>query len=53
MKIIWSSELKEKIMNIPDKPGCYLMRDYNGQIIYIGKAVSLKKRVQGYFRTHT
>lgn len=39
--------------DLPDKPGCYLMRDRRGKIIYIGKALSLRKRVQSYFRTGT
>ena len=48
-----SEELKQKIRDIPDKPGCYLMRDRRGGIIYVGKAVSLRKRVQSYFREST
>jgi excinuclease ABC subunit C len=43
-------ELKEKLRKIPDAPGCYMMRDRRGEIIYVGKAVSLRKRVQSYFR---
>ncbi len=35
----------------PDLPGVYLMRDQQGKIIYIGKAVSLSKRLVSYFRT--
>ncbi len=50
MKIEYSFEIKNKLKNLPDKPGCYLMRDINGRIIYIGKAKSLKKRLQSYFR---
>ncbi len=41
--------MKEKLALIPDKPGVYLMKDEYGQIIYIGKAISLKKRVKSYF----
>src|SRR3989344_3959042 len=38
---------------LPEKPGVYLMRDKNGNIIYVGKATSLKSRVSSYFnRTH-
>ena len=33
----------------PSQPGCYLFRDPNGTIIYIGKAQNLKKRINGYF----
>mgnify|MGYP003302494260 CR=1 FL=1 len=39
----------EKLKLLEDKPGCYLMYDKNGDIIYIGKAKSLKKRVSQYF----
>ena len=45
--------IKEKLKHLPDAPGCYLMRDRDGKIIYIGKAASLRKRVQSYFRQHT
>ena len=42
-------DLKEKIKLIPDEPGCYLMKDKYNQIIYVGKAKNLKKRVSSYF----
>ena len=45
--------LRKKLDELPDKPGCYLYRDRAGKIIYIGKAVSLRKRVQSYFRAST
>lgn len=45
--------LRETLRALPDKPGCYLMRDRNGRIIYVGKAVSLRRRVQNYFRAST
>ena len=48
-----NEELKQKLKELPDKPGCYMMRDRKGAIIYIGKAVSLRKRVQSYFRPST
>lgn len=35
---------------LPDKPGVYLMRDKEGKVIYVGKAVILKNRVRSYFR---
>ena len=35
---------------LPDSPGCYLMKDSAGEIIYVGKAVNLKNRVRSYFR---
>lgn len=43
------SNLKEKIDSLPDTPGVYIFKDAQGGIIYIGKAKSLKKRVQSYF----
>lgn len=41
--------LKEKISLLPDKPGSYQMKDIDGNIIYVGKAKSLLKRVKQYF----
>lgn len=40
------------LKNIPDKPGCYLYKDRKGVIIYVGKAISLNKRVTSYFSTN-
>lgn len=48
-----SERLAQKLKNLPDEPGCYMMRDAGGRIIYVGKAVSLRKRVQSYFRAST
>ena len=48
--IRWSEKLEEKIRMLPDSPGCYLMKDAAGEIIYVGKAVNLKNRVRSYFR---
>lgn len=44
------AELIQFVKGFPDKPGVYMMRDEKGEIIYIGKAKSLKKRVSSYFR---
>ena len=48
--INWGEKLEEKIRMLPDSPGCYLMKDTEGTIIYVGKAVNLKNRVRSYFR---
>jgi len=44
-----SDKLKDKIVALPDTPGVYIFKDAQDEIIYIGKAKSLKKRVQSYF----
>ena len=46
----WNDELELKIAKLPESPGCYLMKDAEGTIIYVGKAVNLKNRVRSYFR---
>ena len=43
-------ELIKFVRSFPDKPGVYLMHDADDNIIYVGKAKSLKKRVSSYFR---
>lgn len=43
------NELKGKLAVLPDQPGCYLMKNKHGKIIYIGKASVLKNRVRSYF----
>ena len=42
--------IKKKLALLPDSPGCYLMKDKTGTIIYVGKAKILKNRVKSYFR---
>lgn len=44
-----SKRLREKLKELPDKPGVYIMRNAEGDIIYVGKAISLKRRVRQYF----
>lgn len=44
--------LREKIKKFPETSGVYLMRDESGKIIYVGKATSLKYRVQSYFNNN-
>jgi len=41
--------LKDKLAVLPEKPGCYLMKNDKGEIIYVGKAKVLKNRVRSYF----
>ncbi len=41
--------LQQILTTLPDKPGCYLMKNAEGEIIYIGKAINLKNRVRSYF----
>ncbi|MBD0383416.1 excinuclease ABC subunit UvrC [Paenibacillus sedimenti] len=41
--------IKHKLSLLPDKPGCYLMKNREGTIIYVGKAKVLKNRVRSYF----
>ncbi len=42
--------IKEKLLTLPMEPGCYLMKDKNGEVIYVGKAKKLKNRINSYFR---
>lgn len=44
-----NDRLKEKLSVLPEQPGCYLMKDKHGTVIYVGKAKSLKARVRSYF----
>ncbi|WP_342443871.1 excinuclease ABC subunit UvrC [Geobacillus sp. FSL W8-0032] len=44
-----NDRLKEKLSVLPEQPGCYLMKDKYGTVIYVGKAKSLKARVRSYF----
>ncbi len=43
--------INEELKKLPDKPGVYLMKDDKEQIIYVGKAISLRKRVRQYFQS--
>lgn len=42
--------IKHKLELLPNNPGCYLHKDKNGTIIYVGKAKNLRNRVRSYFR---
>jgi len=44
-----NDKIKNKLAFLPDQPGCYLMKDRQGTIIYVGKAKVLKNRVRSYF----
>ncbi|MGE5613245.1 MAG: excinuclease ABC subunit UvrC [Bacillota bacterium] len=46
-------DIQEELKKLPDKPGVYLMKDKNGDVIYVGKAVVLKNRVRQYFHPST
>lgn len=41
--------VQEKVRNLPDAPGVYIFRDEKGKALYIGKALSLRRRVSSYF----
>lgn len=45
-------KLKKKANALPTKPGVYIMTDKSGDVIYVGKAISLKNRVGSYFRKY-
>ena len=42
--------IKSKLELLPTSPGCYIHKDKNGTIIYVGKAKNLRNRVRSYFR---
>lgn len=44
-----NTTIKHKLELLPDSPGCYIHKDKNGTIIYVGKAKNLKNRVRSYF----
>lgn len=48
---LFKMTLKEKIKELPKKPGVYIMKDFMDNIIYIGKSKSLKNRVSQYFQS--
>ena len=45
--------MKDKVTNLPSLPGVYLFKDQANEVIYIGKAKSLKTRVKTYFQKNT
>lgn len=44
-------DIQEELKKLPQRPGVYIMHDEKDQIIYVGKAISLKNRVRQYFQT--
>jgi excinuclease ABC subunit C len=44
-----SENLTAQLSTLPAKPGCYLMKDEGGKVIYVGKAINLRNRVRSYF----
>ncbi|MDY6872990.1 MAG: excinuclease ABC subunit UvrC [Chloroflexota bacterium] len=47
----WNDHIQQILDTLPDKPGCYLMKNKRGQIIYVGKAINLRNRVRSYFHS--
>jgi excinuclease ABC subunit C len=45
-----NERLDAQLKELPDSPGVYLFHDRDGVVLYVGKAKSLRKRVQSYFR---
>ncbi|KAF0111162.1 MAG: excinuclease ABC subunit C [Chloroflexi bacterium] len=45
-----SENLQGVLATLPQKPGCYLMRNAGGEVIYVGKAINLRSRVRSYFQ---
>jgi len=45
-----TDELEARLKALPAEPGCYLLRDKNGELLYVGKAKSLRSRVRSYFQ---
>ena len=43
-------DLAEKLERLPDRPGVYLYKDAKGQVVYVGKAASIRARVRSYFQ---
>src|SRR5438477_7529257 len=48
-----AEQLKQKLDTLPTQPGCYLMKDKAGDVVYVGKAVNLRSRVGQYFQERT
>src|SRR5690606_5039684 len=45
-----AEELEPRLASLPARPGCYIFRDRRGEVLYVGKAKSLRSRVRSYFQ---
>ena len=45
-------DIKENLKKLPETPGVYMHKDKLGQVIYVGKAISLRNRVRQYFQSY-
>lgn len=45
----FTPDIRATLDNLPNKPGCYIMQDAAGKVIYVGKAINLRSRVRSYF----
>jgi excinuclease ABC subunit C len=48
-----SDHIEAVLSTLPSKPGCYIMKDGDGRVIYVGKAINLRNRVRSYFHKNT
>ncbi|RPI85127.1 MAG: excinuclease ABC subunit C, partial [Chloroflexi bacterium] len=48
-----SEHLQAVLDSLPTKPGCYIYRNSDGDVIYVGKAINLRNRVRSYFHTNS
>jgi excinuclease ABC subunit C len=51
LRVPATETIRKKVSALPHKPGIYLMRDRFGTVIYVGKALNLRKRVSQYFQS--
>jgi excinuclease ABC subunit C len=49
--MVTSEKIQAVLDTLPTKPGCYLMKDQAGKVIYVGKAINLRNRVRSYFHS--
>ena len=47
-----NERIEQKLKTLPDKSGVYIMKNSDGEVIYVGKAKILKNRVRSYFKGH-